>query len=357
MRLLSLRVRQVRNLTALDLQPASHLNILTGPNAAGKTSVLEAVHILGRARSFRARRLEDVVQWGAEQASIAGEVARPEGGSLWLGVGYERGRPALRIGGEDVKGASELAEWLPLQVINPDSHRLLEAGPERRRQYLDWGVFHVEQAFHAIWRRYRRALRQRNQALRTGSEILAPWERELGETGAAIDRFRQAYLAELGGFLPEVVTRTLGSLRVSLTYDRGWPAGRPLAEVLEDARGRDSELGFTRSGPHRADLGIRINGVPAQHTVSRGQQKALAASLLLAQAALYTSRSGRPCLFLVDDLPAELDVRHREALLAMLRDLDTQVFVTALEPGTLAPEGWGEVKRFHVEQGTVIEMV
>ena len=152
MSLLALEVEGLRCLKPSRLDFHTHVNLVTGANGAGKTSVLEAIHLLGRGRSFRTRHTEQLIQHGAERLSVHGRTDNPSFPSL--GVAFERKEGLqARIVGRPAKSLAELSEALPVQVIDPGIHRLVEEGPAYRRRWLDWGVFHVEPGFVAAWRR------------------------------------------------------------------------------------------------------------------------------------------------------------------------------------------------------------
>lgn len=165
MSLRRLEVRDFRCIAATDLEFDGRCNLISGANATGKTSLLEAIFFLGRGRSFRTARNETLIRKGAEELLLtgrfeAGESIRP------VGVRYSREGFEARAGGNRIGSLAELASILPVQAIDPEVHRLVEDGPQERRRYLDWGVFHVEPRFVEQWRRYQRALKQRNAALR-----------------------------------------------------------------------------------------------------------------------------------------------------------------------------------------------
>lgn len=349
-------LRGLRNIEDLDLEPGPGVNWLIGPNASGKTSILEGVHILGLGRSFRARSLRRVVQGGRGRLLAYGEAAW-QSGEHRLGVEGGEGETRLRRDGADAGSIAELADCLPLQLVNPDSHRLVEGPPAERRALVDWGVFHVEPAFLRQWRRYRRVLEQRNAALRQGSgpAVARAWDQELIALGEAVDSARRRYLADLAPRAVATAGRHFGLEGLELNLHSGWARERTLAEALEAGWEGDRRQGHTGSGPHRAELAIRVDGAAAAERVSRGQQKLLAAALRLAQLELFGERMGEGALLLLDDLPAELDEVHRQRLLAAVRELGIQALVTATEEG-LVPEGEGD-RRFRVEHGQARRVV
>ena len=343
-------LHSVRNLAHLDLALENGVNWFVGANASGKTSLLEGVNILGLGRSFRARSLRRVVQGGSGRLTAYGEV-QWIGGTHRLGVEGGDGVTRLRRDGADAQSIAELADCLPIQLLNPDSHRLIEGPPPERRALVDWGVFHVEPEFLRTWRRYRRVLEQRNAALRQGSAaaVARAWDQELVALGEAVDEARRRYLAQLAPRAVAMAREHFGLPGLELQLQAGWARERTLGEALEVGWDGDRRQGHTGAGPHRAELAIRLEGTPAAERVSRGQQKLLAAALRLAQLALFGERQGEGALLLLDDLPAELDEWHRDRLLGAVRELGIQALVTATEEG-LVP-GQGDEARFHVEHG------
>jgi DNA replication and repair protein RecF len=241
-----------------------------------------------------------------------------------------------------------------VQAIDPEVHRLVDGGPQERRRYLDWGVFHVEPAFVDHWRRYQRALRQRNAALKAGQAPAAvhAWDSELIEAGEEVARHRQRYVAGLQDHVRAVGQRLLGT-DVEIGLYQGWSAERSLAQTLEHSFARDRERGMTHSGPHRADLSVKVSGQAARDRVSRGQQKLLAAAMLLGQLEHDAGLGSGVATLLVDDPAAELDATHLERLLREVLSLPTQLFITSLDPMNPLMKSLPEGRRFHVEHGVV----
>lgn len=361
MSLLRLSLTGVRNLHPVSLHPSPRINILYGVNGSGKTSVLEAVHLLGMARSFRSQRLQPVIQAEQSALTVFGEIQLPEGPTRSVGVGRERsGELQIRIDGQNARSAAQLAETLPLQLINPDSFRLLEGAPKVRRQFLDWGVFHVEPRFLGAWQRLQKALKQRNSWLRHGrldAVAQAAWDRELCLASDEIDAYRRAYLQALKPVFEHTLAQLLDMSGLTLSYYRGWDKDRDLQEVLAGSIQRDMALGHTQAGPQRADLRLRLDGHNAADILSRGQQKLVVCALRIAQGHLLNQAKQGRCIYLVDDLPSELDEQHRRALCRLLEELHCQVFITCVEAHVLT-DGWRTetpVAMFHVEHGRITQ--
>ncbi len=351
-------VENVRILEGVRLVPACHLNVIQGANGSGKTSLLEAIHILGTGRSFRSRRLDVLVRRGAENLRVFGEVVRENGSRV--GVGVERGKRGMRVrvGGRAVESSSGLAQEMGLALVTPESHRLLSGGPKERRRVLDWGLFHVEPGYLEVLQRYGRAVQQRNAALRGWGPKhgLTGWDQEVLSAGEALTRMRESYVAGMGGALKEVMG-TLLDLPVSVRLKRGWGSNESLEEALGRAQSRDRAEGRTTVGPHRADLEFRIGGMLAEEALSRGQAKLFVGGVELAQVKAMTGHGGKTPVMLVDDLASELDEENRGRFLGLLARTGGQVFVTMVEEGLVTVADWQSHKLFHVEQGRFHEMV
>ncbi|MCS3467712.1 DNA replication and repair protein RecF [Pseudomonas sp. JUb42] len=361
MSLSRISVTGVRNLHPVTFSPSPRINILHGANGSGKTSVLEAIHLLGLARSFRSARLLPVIQYEQPSCTVFGQVDLAEGSHSNLGISRDRqGEFQIRIDGQNARSAAQLAETLPLQLINPDSFRLLEGAPKIRRQFLDWGVFHVEPRFMATWQRLQKALRQRNSWLRRGTLDVASqaaWDRELCLASDEIDEFRRSYIKALKPVFEHTLSELVELEGLTLSYYRGWDKEKELSTVLTSSLLRDQQMGHTQAGPQRADLRLRLGAHNAADILSRGQQKLVVCALRIAQGHLVSQARRGQCIYLVDDLPSELDEHHRRALCRLLEELRCQVFITCVDHELLR-EGWQTetpVALFHVEQGRITQ--
>jgi DNA replication and repair protein RecF len=353
----SLGVEDFRCIERAGLTLHPRTNLISGPNASGKTSLLEAMFVLGRGRSFRTAHTETLVRREQPAFQLVGRV-QADSVQRPLGMRFSRSGMEVRYAGRDVSGLAELATVLPIQAIDPEVHRLIEGGPLERRRYLDWGVFHVERAFIAQWRKFQRALKQRNAALKAGQSesLVRLWDRDLVEAGEQVAAHRARYVEALAPHVGQVAERLLGAA-VEIGLNRGWAAERSLEESVAASWARDRERGVTHSGPHRADLAVRFEGIAARDRISRGQQKLAAAALLLGQLRCDAALGSEVTVLLVDDPAAELDSDHLERLLGEVSGLSAQLVVTALDPDNAALASLGQGHRFHVEHGVVTRLL
>jgi DNA replication and repair protein RecF len=342
----------------LDLHPGR--NLIVGANGSGKTSLLEAIFLLGRGRSFRTRNSERLIAHGESRLVVFGRTmaAQESGVPIALGVQVSRGEPTVgKIQGEYVRSLAALSEALPVQVIDPGVHKLVEDSAFRRRRWMDWATFHVEHGFVDVWASYTRALKQRNAVLKQitpsgATRQLDAWDQELSQWGEQLARSRRKSLEALQPHWQATVAAMAG-LPLELGYFQGWARDIPLLTALEQSRERDLARGVTHSGPHRGDVLLKLDGKLARDTLSRGQQKLVAASMILAQLQLLTELLPEPPTLLLDDPAAELDPQRLVRFIEQVAPLHCQLVLTSLTAGQ---QPFGQADRtFHVEQGRVSE--
>ncbi|NVK40813.1 MAG: DNA replication/repair protein RecF [Oceanospirillaceae bacterium] len=354
-----LHLQHIRNLTDVRFEPSSRINILHGANGSGKTSLLEGIHFLGLTRSFRNSQIRHLVQSGSESCLAFAQIdAQP--GKPVQPLGVERrldGEVRVRHAGQSIE-LSQLAQLLPLQVIDSDTFLLLEGSPSIRRQFIDWGVFHSDRSFIQLWRGFRRVLKQRNSLLKCGKidpRLRRIWDREFVAFAEQMTQLREQYIELLKPDFEATLGRLLGGVNVELRFSPGWDRKTPLDQLLEEGLARDLKQGFTGVGPQRADLRVRADGHNAAERLSRGQKKLVVSALKLAQGALFYRLNNRPCIYLIDDLPSELDERHSRLFCQFLEDTSNQCFITCVDPSAL--DGiWRPdtaVRRFRVEAGAI----
>ncbi len=381
MRLSTLDIHNLRNIQRANLQGLSAVNLIHGVNGSGKTSILEAIYSLSLTRSFRSRKTKTVVKDGENEFVVRALLSVIEQD---IPIAIRRSldnRSVVKVNEEKINSFGELAGLLPIQLINPDSFDLLEGGPGYRRHFLDWPMFHVKHSgFFPAWSRYRKALSQRNALLRRGKmpgveAALEPWTAELAKQGQLLDEIRRQSFESVSPVFFAVCRQlevssfeqldgsgrdpvSIGDFpEVGLEYIPGWDdksysnLGCALRESLE----ADLKQGFTRIGPHRADIKVKVGRVDASERLSRGQIKTVVCALKIAQAKWLKQAHGIESVFLIDDIAAELDKHRRRALIKEVVSVASQLFATSIQSSEL-DDAWFQglgIKRFHVEHGVI----
>jgi len=418
MYLKQLKISTFRNLNGASLEFSPQFNWIYGKNGSGKTSFLETIYLLSTGRSFRTRHAEEFIQDGHTSCVTAGSVFSKKG-SQTIRLGVERHKTdglRLRMNEQSCETLSEWVKVLPIQLINVDSYQLLGGPPKPRRQFLDWAMFHVEHSFYMHLQRYRRALKQRNAALRTPSfknrDAVTHWNIELIEAGESINAMRREFLDT---FYPvfehhlnkllhlsgkgdgdaqsqresnqvresnqaeklnqsKVSTQERGSkedqnlesrINISLAFKSGWNEKLSLEEALIASLDRDLALGYTSAGPHRADFSFYLeDDIPVETRLSRGQLKMFTSALFLARSHFVSAARDQDPVCLVDDLCSELDDEATERLLQGLMAQQAQVFITSIEKSVIetflekiCSNSPLRYKMFHVEHGNINDIL
>jgi DNA replication and repair protein RecF len=363
MSLRQLSVTDFRNLKSINIELGDRLNVFFGDNGSGKTSILESINTLSLARSFRTHKHKTLINHGSNAYTVFGKV-EPDTKSVFS-VGVQRskqGEGVIRVNQKNLSTAAELAELLPVRVINTNSFLILDGPPGERRSMLDWLMFHVEHDFYGVWKQHEKCVKQRNSLLR--HDKIDPlqldiWDAELAPLVRRLDSLRVKGFELIEHEFNELIEGVEGLPgELKLSYSRGWDKDSDISDYLKEHRERDIGLGYTRQGAHRADIRVTVSGVLASEVLSRGQQKIVICALLLAQGRAFTKISDRQCVYLIDDLPAELDLLYRKRLCNWLDKLGCQVFITGVQSHELL-ESWPETtnyKVFHVKHGTVTDV-
>lgn len=344
MHLQRLRIEHVRNLLTVELNQLQPFNIFYGANASGKSSVLEAIHLLATGKSFRTNLVKQYIQHGRTDAIIYAEIGSVDTVQYRLGLQKKTtGEQVIRLDGNSLATQSELARVLPLQLIDPESVSLLDTGSKPRRQLLDWLMFHVEPSFYPLWLKYQRALKQRNNLLRHSNihaagfeQNILSWENAIAQYGTAIHVLREQVIQQWIPVFKDYCTQLLPDIEISMSYLAGFDVEAGLLSSLGSHRLRDIEKGTTQHGPHRSDLRLKSSLGVVDEVLSRGQKKLLIVALKLSQIHMLHEKECETVV-LLDDFTAELDAAAQRRLLATLVNLRSQVFMTTLEYSAVIP--------------------
>lgn len=352
MRLKELDIKDVRNLKEIHMECGAGINIISGKNAAGKTAILEGIHLLARASSFRTPRINDVIQHGKTQILITARLYDENNNEVITGLEKSKQATKIKYNGQNINKRSEQARNIPILTVTPDSHRLLNGTPRERRHWLDWSMFHVEQGYMDIWQQYHYALRQRNALLRRVDEQsqLSSWEDALATAAVKLRCLRKTYINKINRLITDIASSNLEQITISLRTEEQDHSS--IKRSLNQQRRADTEAGYTRFGPHREDVVFNINNHEASRSLSRGEGKLYVLFLILAQAAEYKEEKQLQPIMLFDDMPAELDDEACKRILEQLQCLGLQAFITTTNPQYMG-KTTNIASRFHVEQGKV----
>jgi len=394
-----LQISNLRNLTQVNIH-ATACNVIIGDNGSGKTSLLEAIFLLSRGKSFRHHQPKRYIQHHQNTATV---YARLNDSSTLAIQKQADATTILRLNQATVYNQSILTEQLPTLLIDPSTMDMLEQGSASRRQLLDWLVFHMKQGFHPQWLAYQRLLKQRNSLLKKTRHLtqvqlaeLKSWDKGLSNHAALIHHYRERIFAEWQPYFAESIAQLLSAYaeQLSLSYNAGYDTNVALDIQLNERLEQDLQLGYTRIGNHRADihvhwhsndatasnnelsdtmreadtnLKVAVIKEQAANVLSRGEKKLLITALRLSQLPLLLNTQKTNDLsndsahaqvtpvVLLDDITAELDDRAIDILLSTLAQLPCQVFMTSLtdEILPLVHQYWSKPNTFHVKQGQI----
>ena len=356
MSLKKMAINQFRNISSAELIFNSKINLIIGANGSGKTSLLEAIHFLGLGRSFRTHLSNRVVNYDHKEFTLYGEINSQ---NLTIPIGLQKsknGESILKINGLHGKKLANLTQYLPLQLITPESYTLLSGSPKNRRAFLDWGVFYHDPRFYHNWARIKRLLKQRNAALKQCNTYneLQVWDNELCLLSEEISAQRQAYFELLMPLIDSTLADFLPDFSISSKFFCGWDkSNKSLQDYLTDNFNRDKQLGYTTAGPQKADIRFKVNGLPIADILSRGQLKLFVYALRLAQGLFLNSVNDKQCVFLIDDFSSELDQTKQQILAKHITHSDAQLFISVIEKNNIETLFGQERTVFHVEHGKI----
>lgn len=336
MHIAQLQVEHFRNLANQSVPLSPQINLLTGDNGAGKTALLEAIYFLGRQRSFRTAKPKELIRQDKNYFRLIAKTADPD-----HQIGLERRLEGnhnlsflLRIDRETQKSPARLAKIVPTIAITARSFQLIDAGPQHRRRFVDYGSFQFSDEFFRHWQVYEKSLKSRNAALKKKMtrQVIDSFTPMLAQAGMQVHHLRMAYFTAFKPLLAKHLTALNFPYEVTIRYAPGWNSDEDLAVSLARHFDYDYRLSHTRYGPHRADVRFSIEGGNADNRLSRGQQKTLILAMYLAQIDLIGEYGEATPLLIFDDIAAELDANRRNLVLDYLTRLDCQMFFSATEP-------------------------
>lgn len=380
----SLVLKNFRNYSGLEFQPAPGLSVLFGPNGAGKTNILEALVVLALTRSNRASRDEELATMGQSGYYLRASLERAAAGGGATGraeVSWEKGRrKQFKYNGAILPSAADLVGHLLLVFFGPDELQIAKGPPNQRRRYLDVILSQISPAYLHSLTQYNRILSQRNKLLREGQgkvldrALLSVWDEQLVEAGSSLTARRSAATVRLGAAAATVHSDLAGAKEhLSVIYDPSVlrdsgraPENAPAAslEALREAfsgrldrlRAAEMARGVSLVGPHRDDLILNLDGVDLRNYGSQGQTRTAALALKFAELSFLRQETGEEPLMLLDDVLSELDEDRRKALAGLLEDGRRQALVTTTDATLLPPAVAAQASYFRVGGGEVVPL-
>lgn len=347
-----------RNLDDASLGLSDGINIISGNNGSGKTSILEAINVTCCARSFLGASPRKFLQLEKNSLALRAFISTENSFDTQISFKWLDSSTVLSIGNERISRASLYAQQQPVQAITPISFQVIDQAPELRRKFIDWGVFHVKHEYASLWQNFQRVLLQRNKAIADSVHSdLDSWNNQFVKLSLSITSSRQHYTDQFIEIFDSVLRQLGFTESVQLVFMPGWDQDKDLLSILETSYRNDKQRGFTYYGPQRADLSLKIKGKPVRDICSRGQKKLITYAMYLSQALLQESLGSRTGVLLIDDLPSELDANHQQSVISFLEQLPMQSVLSCIDAEQLSSQSNKIAKRFHVEQGRVTEVL
>lgn len=321
-----LKIHHLRNILFSSLRLNSRFNFIFGGNGSGKTSLLEAFYLLSCGHSFRTREISPIISHQERIMTVFGRGADQE--TISIQKSYLT-PTQIKLNNQFCSYTSQLAYALPCQVFYSDIFQIIDSASSTRRNLLDWGLFHVKHDYFSLWKEYKKILKQRNALLKkqVSYNQFIPWDKQMSDFAKKLHQLREEYFSSWEKEFLNVLQQ-LGEFNCKITYYKGWDkkdTGKELDQILMEHFVHDKQKLYTQYGPHQADIIIEAHHGKAKHYLSRGQQKIILIALKLAQGNLIT----QDCLYLIDDLDAELDWTYQERIMSYLQKRKGQYVITS----------------------------
>ena len=344
----NLHIYNLRNIIAEKILFESGINVIYGDNGSGKSTVLEALYILGSGNSYRAREASLLIKHDACEYTVFAKTFAEKKISVQKNL---KGSSRIKIDSESYQSSSSLAYLLPTQIIYQDVFQIIDSGSAKRRNLLNWGCFHLYKQYLKFVKQYNYNLKQRNFLLRHKHDdalLFNAYENNMAQAAHEIDLIRQSFY-KLWQPLFHATNLKLTDKLCDLEYYKGWKDNIPLEKLLHDNRKNDKRKGFTQFGPHSADLIINVLGKKARHNLSRGQQKMVLTALKFSQAELVDKN----CLYLIDDICSETDNQHLSKLLSYISSIKDQVVITAINKDKVFEQLQNSAHYLNIKDGKI----
>lgn len=343
------KCHQFRNLKNTNLKFNTSLNIITGTNGSGKSSILEAIYILSTSKSFRSKYLKSCIQFNHEDFILYGKFDHHT-----VGIKRDNNKLTSKINNKLNTKISVLAKYQPVLLIDHQSFDLINGGPSQKREFLDWALFHVKHEFSSLWINYKNILKQRNALLRKKDiSNIQYWDNYLIQYNDKIDEFRKQLINDLFIILKSLFKDNELFNKVSIDYQQGWSVDKTYKQALKEKIQTDLKRGFTGVGTHKCDIQFSVKGKNIKEIFSRGQQKKFIINLYVILMEFVTQHTKQKPIFIVDDLASELDQNSFKDVIVSLLEKDYQLFITNINNVDYLDKIQTKKTMFHVKHGEI----
>ena len=346
----NINIKNFRLFENLTFPPSNKINLIIGNNGVGKSTLLEAIYLLARNKSFRTKNTSSLINNQAVEFLITANLTSDFGHNFHIGLKKTTNMTELHIAGKKQRRLTEQARVIPMGIITTNTQKFFTDGPKVRRKFLNWSVFHVEHGYAEIVAKYNKILLQRNTALRNQNRNYRIWDLQLIEYGNEIDVLRKNYINNLQLIFLDQVKYFDYLKDIEIMYKQGWKKDISLSEAI--ANSNDEINKYTYNGPQRADIEIYINNVSVSECLSSGQLKVLSILLILSQLNITKKVRQESPILLIDDFQSEIDKTNMKKILQVIRNLDCQTFITSINLDKYF-ESDSDDRLFHVEHGEI----
>ncbi|VAW44180.1 DNA recombination and repair protein RecF [hydrothermal vent metagenome] len=338
MQLTQLKINGFRCYESLDLTFDQRINVFSGANGAGKTSVLEAIYFLSTGKSFRSKRSKNLINHNSNELTVFAQYNDKDKFKNKIGVSLNKAlKKNIKFNSQKISNQSEIAHTLPVVSIDPDSYLFLDKPPQYRRSFLDWLVFHVKPEYLKIWSRVSRCQKQLNTLYKEKrQDQLGHWEKLYIEYADQLTEMRQAVFTELRDLIyikVQLIIPELAELEIS--FYQGWSKENTLAEQIQKDREKNLVYGNLNQGVHKMDIKNSIIHKPAHENLSRGQKKLISIIYYLSYIELLSTQLKINPILCLDDMDAELDTEKTKILCDFIQNSSNQAFISTVDPNKL----------------------
>lgn len=348
----SLKTNNFRNLKGIEIFPHQNMNIICGPNAQGKTNIIEAIWLFTGAKSFRGAKDSEFIGFGKENAKISLDFLG-QGTEKQADIVIEKNRTAY-LNDKKLSSPSKLAGKFLAVVFSPTDLKLVKDSPSVRRRFLDVSLGKLNPVYIELLLKYNRILQQRNSLLKdirynsSAFDMLSAFDAQIAPIAEKITEYRKDYTNLLCKTAGEIYGG-ISNNKEKLTVEYQMSYNGSFKDALSDSLRQDAIVGSTSVGPHRDDLIFKIDNSNARQFSSQGQQRSIAISLKLAEAAVIKTKTDENPVALLDDVFSELDPQRQDYILNHIKDW--QVFVTCCDPANIKNLSGGKI--FNVLDGEI----